>query len=473
MHPGPVVRVTGVDRSREAEERAAGDRAAVPAKCLLAAAEQSLLDLGDVNLRLFAAHRLGETKVPCADLARAWEFDGRRVSGESVRRRIRRTERVLQRHGVFAAADALAMAATASLPMFGSDSDDSFARQAISEAISEAAGEEAPAGTVRFSSAMALSSLVTATRHGVTATMQGQELAERVRHAMLTNCDETGLVLHDRLIEAVPEAAPVLDACLRFSGMSRIGRHLVLKDKRAARMKLALLALGRPATKREIAEAAGLPHASNSAISSYLHATEAAVRYDKTRWALAEQTPEPFRGTVSAMHDYIKANGGQAGLARMCADLSAKYGIRPSSVRTYAWSAPVFAVSSGTVRSVESPTVTPGALADATTVNEDGEPQRLFEVDESHLRGYSFIVPPVVAHALGCPPDGRTEAPVANAGCRPVSVTWSLASIGDGKQGKATIGHVRHALAAIGAQPGDTARLVIQDDGAVRFEKES
>lgn len=105
-----------------------------------------------------------------------------------------------------------------------------------------------------------------------------------------------------------------------------------LRYSEKARTKAALLAIGTPATREEIAELCGLDPAK---IGSYLSSFPNVVRADKSRWGLSEWIDDEYEGIEAEIIQRIEEGGGITTTNRLVKELPAKFGVSASSVNAY------------------------------------------------------------------------------------------------------------------------------------------
>ena len=100
----------------------------------------------------------------------------------------------------------------------------------------------------------------------------------------------------------------------------------------------------------------------------------------------------------------------------------------------------------------------------------DGRPYWRFRVESRYFDGYSVGgLPPEIAKALGCEPDGRKRVSISEpAGCEPISANWPLAS-----NAGANVGYLSEPLRRLGARSGQYALLVIDGPDSVSIELEA
>jgi len=163
----------------------------------------------------------------------------------------------------------------------------------------------------------------------------------------------------------------------------------------------------------------------------------------------------------------IDEDGGATRLERLLEELPRLFEVTESSVATYA-NTQRFQISDGYVSLADPSSIRLRDIDDAIHGRTaDGLPYWSFKVESRYFDGYSLAgLPPEIAKALGCEPDGRTRIPVsAPSGCDPVSVRWPLASVTG-----ASLGYLAAPLALLGAQQGDRVQLVLEASGGVALQ---
>lgn len=261
-----------------------------------------------------------------------------------------------------------------------------------------------------------------------------------------------------------PEAESYSSELAEALGLSRVGTRLTLKDSQRARAKAAILELGRPATKEEIAIVVGV---SPTRVSSILKDIESIARATKDTWGLAQWLDETYRSIPSAIGRRIEEHDGAVALSFLLTDIPDRFGVKESSVRAFAASAQ-FEIADGMVRMADHGNITYRPLEEVADRNVDGELCWEVMIEEHHLRGHSIVrFPRELARELGCGPnDNRLVPVVGGSDDAKVSVIWRLAST----TGDAEVGRVRQILKHLGATAGDTVRVVILPEPSVRFE---
>lgn len=280
--------------------------------------------------------------------------------------------------------------------------------------------------------------------------------------------DGSGLIDERDLRDCLPESAwqqhwPVL---LARCGLLRLSGRLALRDTARARARAALISIGSPATKEEVARQCGLDPARAGA---QLSAMDGVVRADKNRWGLSEWIDDEYEGIAAEIVQRIEEDSGATRLERLLEELPRMFGVSENSVRSYV-ATPKFSLADGYVSLADSSSITLRPLADAVHgYTADGRPYWRFRLENRYFDGYSVSgLPPEIAKALGCEPDGRTRVSISEpAGCKPISTNWPLAS-----NAGANVGYLSEPLRRLGARSGQYALLVIDgpDSVSIRLE---
>ena len=281
--------------------------------------------------------------------------------------------------------------------------------------------------------------------------------------------DDVGLIdeeaLRDHLLKG--EWNGYISQLIERCEFHRIGDRLALRDTNKARVKAALLEIGRAATKEEIAAVSGLDPAR---VSSHLSVIPTVVRVDKTRWGLAEWIDDVYEGIPAEITQRINEDGGTTPLKRLFDELPRLFRVSESSVRAYVGT-PQFTVYDGYVSLANESSITLRGLDDVIDGRDAfGNPYWTFLVENRYFDGYSLLgLPPELARELGCEPNGKTHARVTHPeGSGVLSVAWRLASLAG-----ASLGHLADPLQRLGVSDGDRVYLVIKGPGVVDLRRES
>lgn len=292
-------------------------------------------------------------------------------------------------------------------------------------------------------------------------------VVQDLRQAAKAMADDEGIVKEYELREHLPDGSWGQDweALTRAAGLHRLNGLIMLRDTGRARAKAALLSIGHSATKEEIAQRCGqTPYR----VSSHLSAISDVVRADKTRWGLTDWVEDEYEGIPAEIIQRIEEDGGATRLERLLEELPRLFGVTQGSVEAYAKSAR-FKIADGYVSLADPSLITLRALEDvAHGRTADGLLFFGFKVESRYFDGYSLAgLPPEIAKAVGCEPDGRLRVPVlAPEGCGPVSVSWPLSSLTG-----ATLGYLSAPLRLLGAKQGETVHLVLETTGGISLRR--
>ncbi len=303
--------------------------------------------------------------------------------------------------------------------------------------------------------------------HGMYLDRQTKSALNTFRAELKELVDDVGLVNEQQLFEKLPERERqdywpwLLNRC----NIIKIHGQLATKDSAKARVKSALISLGRPATCEEIHKICGFEI---TKIRSTLSSIPSAIRSDKIRWGLREWIDDEYEGIANEIVQRIKKCHGAANVECLLTELPEKFGVSISSVRA-SMQTSKFVVNDGWISLASKSSLRPRHLDDVIDGrNNDGTPFWIFSVRSSFFEGYSVPnVPPEIAAALGCKPDSGIRTKVENLpNCRPLSIRWSLSSASG-----ASLGYLSDSLKCLGLKPGDQARLTIVAPYVVRLTR--
>ncbi len=175
--------------------------------------------------------------------------------------------------------------------------------------------------------------------------------------------DGSGLIDERDLRECLPGSTwqqhwPVL---LARCGLLRFSGRLALRDTAKARARAALISIGRPATKEEVAQQCGLDAAR---VGAQLSAMDDVVRADMKRWGFSDWIVDEYEGIAAEILQRIEEDGGATRLERLLEELPRMFGVNESSVRTYV-ATPKFLLADGYVSVADPSSITLRPLADA------------------------------------------------------------------------------------------------------------
>ena len=296
---------------------------------------------------------------------------------------------------------------------------------------------------------------------GISLSPDATAVRDSLREAARSLTDDAGLIDEESLRSHLPDDSwqQHWDALIDRCDLHRLGGRLALRDTAKARAKAALLTIGRPATKEEVAALCELPPDRASAQLSLLPSV---ARADKVRWGLAEWIDDVYEGIPAEIIQRIDEDGGSTRLERLLEELPRLFGVNENSVRSYVGT-PRFELSEGYVSLADESSIALRPLDDVVDGRlASGAPYWCFKVEDRYFNGYSVAgVPPEIVKSLGCKPDDRTQVWISSPpGCRPLSVNWPLASVGG-----PSLGYLSEPLRRLDACVGDRVRLVLEGSG--------
>ena len=338
--------------------------------------------------------------------------------------------------------------------------------QSIRDAVSQIFPSSEPARlSVRLARRWLTRKLGYSCQDGTCFDSAARNLIAALRTKSRKVADGVGLVEEALLRPLLPDHTwePFFETLVQHAGLHRVGQCLARRVTTSVRIKAAIVEIGQPAPAEQIAVTAGM---SLKRVATRLSSVPGMARADKTRWGLAVWIDDPYESIRAAMVERIQRNDGKVELSYLLEELPQRFGVSESSVRAYSRT-PFFSLDEGYVSIARDPLRGLRNLDDVVTGRTpEGHPYWTFTVDDSHFAGYSISrVPPELAVAVGCQPDGRTVAEVDfphEAGT--VSVNWRLTS-----NYGATVGRAREALQMIGAKPGDRVRLLLNARQHIEF----
>ncbi len=331
--------------------------------------------------------------------------------------------------------------------------------------LSTAAIPDAPEGDLTAARRLVRRALAYSCVDGVCLSSEAVKVAEGLRKAARASADDAGLVDEARLRSTLPDESweQHWDNLTDRSDLRRLNGHLALRATAKAKAKAALLQVGRPATKEEVAEVSGL---APDRVGAQMSVLPSIVRADKLRWGLAEWVDDEYEGIPAEIVQRINEDGGSTRLDRLLDEIPRRFGVSESSVRAYV-ETPAFRVEHGWVSVADNAAVTVGRFEDVSSgCDGNGDPYWMFPVHERYLQGFSITgVPPELVAALGCRLGGSTTTTVrAPAGVRDVSVIWRTTSLRGPE-----IGRIADALTAIDARDGDPVCIVVHSCDEISF----
>jgi hypothetical protein len=302
-------------------------------------------------------------------------------------------------------------------------------------------------------------------REGLCLSRAAAEAAVALKDAAKSLADDAGLLDADRLREVLDaEWGDEIEALVRWIGWPRVSGQIALRETVRSRVKAALLRVGSPATKSELAEESGL---TEKQVAGALSNIASAARADIHRWGLREWIDDEYEGIPAEIVQRINEDGGSTRLNRLLDEIPRLFGVAEASVWAYL-NTPAFCVEHGWVSEITQADIQLGRLDDVISGRDaNGDPYWTFQAYDRHLDGYSLQgVPPEVAVALGCEFGCRSSARINSPVSVPdISVIWRKASI-HGPE----VGRLGPALQALGAREGTRINLIIHNAAAVSFK---
>ena len=280
--------------------------------------------------------------------------------------------------------------------------------------------------------------------------------------------DDVGLLDEKALRDQLPsdEWNDFFSQLIERCEFHRISSQLAIRDTAGARVKAALLEIGRLATTEEIASISGID---SNRIASQLSRIPSVARADKTRWGLAEWIDDVYEGVTAEIIQRVNEDGGATTLERLVEELPRLFGVSELSVRAIVGTSQ-FSLQDGYVSIANESSITLRNLHDVIDGRTaSGDPYWTFLVEDRYFNGHSLArFPPELAKELGCKPNGNIRALVAHPkGCGELSVIWRLSSVTG-----ASLGYLADPLRRLGASSGDRVRVVIKGSGVVELRRE-
>lgn len=288
------------------------------------------------------------------------------------------------------------------------------------------------------------------------------EVVDHLKSEAWRMADEVGLVEEGWLKQALPghDWSEHWDELVARAGIHRMFGCLALRDTVRAKIKSALLSIGRPATRSEIAELVG---ANPKKLGAQLSGTPGVVRAGKTRWAIRDWIEDVYEGIPAEIIQRIQEDGGATATERLVEELPRLFEVSEASVRAHI-STPQFSVRDGFVSLADPSTIQYRDLEDVIDGRDgDGVPYWSFVAQDKFLRGYSLLrFPPELARQLGCGPNQKVSVPLAApTDCGPLSVIWRTSSVNG-----ASLGFLAEPLKSLRVVEGDRVRLALVGGGA-------
>ena len=306
-----------------------------------------------------------------------------------------------------------------------------------------------------------------ARQQGVYMDDQARSVVSQIRNHARECIDDAGLIDEPSLRACLPNEdwQPHWPLLLPHTGLHKLHGSMALRNSAKARAKSGLLSIGRAATRDEIAGVCGL---TPTQVAGAFSNIPSVVRATKDRWALKEWVDDEYEGIVAEIIQRIEEDGGSTTTERLLTELPEKFHVSAVSVRAY-MQTPKFLVRDGRISLADVSSLELRSLDDAIHGRDaSGAPYWTFAVESRFFEGYSVTgVPPEIAKALGCAPDGSTHARIENLPmCHDLSVRWPVATTTG-----ASLGYLADALRELGLQQGDWVRVTLKGRNLVELSE--
>jgi hypothetical protein len=232
----------------------------------------------------------------------------------------------------------------------------------------------------------------------------------------------------------------------------------IRNDSARAKVEAALMLLGRPATRAEIADVSGVAEAG---VGKYCSALPDVCRSGKESWGLSSWVQEPYEGIAAEIRKRIERGNGAIEIGHLLAELPNRYGVSESSVLAFIHGTARFVADEGRVRLATDAEIDSkhfGEVEDlegAVPLGTKGWGWALV-VEERYFRGYSAGVPFAIAAAAGLAP-GDSKLVRAVGTPYEVSLIWRV----DTASRAVDVGRIAPVLSAIGAKAGSEIVLIL------------
>lgn len=153
---------------------------------------------------------------------------------------------------------------------------------------------------------------------------------DKLRDRVTSGADDVGLVDLDKIVQRkMPGLSEFRDELVELLELSRVGTSLALRVTDTVRIKAAILEMGRPATKEEIARVSGVKL---NVLTSRMAEVASIVRAGKTTWAIADWVDEPFRGITAMIVQRIREHDGATSMGMLLEEFPERFGVSIASV---------------------------------------------------------------------------------------------------------------------------------------------
>ena len=294
-------------------------------------------------------------------------------------------------------------------------------------------------------------------REGLCLSRAAADAAKEVNDLAHQLVDDEGLVDLDAVRAALAERwHDSLDDLIRWIGWSRLSGRIALRATVRARTKAALLKIGAPATKAELATESGL---TERQVAGALSNIESVARADKLRWGVREWIEDVYEGISAEIIQRIEEDGGTTPLNRVLDELPRRFGVSENSVRAYV-ATPEFVLEDGQIRlrrEHEEYRYQRSEVRDAPGVFAlgDGVVGLLYQVDRDVTRGSGRQLSPAAGALLDLSVNGRLrfEGPHGTAATVSFPGTSSTGP---------SLGSTRGLAEAVNARIGDMLTVILR-----------
>ncbi|MBY6706209.1 hypothetical protein HQ308_05285 [Rhodococcus sp. BP-241] len=236
---------------------------------------------------------------------------------------------------------------------------------------------------------------------GWAATPDTEVAKTTTREFLLAFADDNGVVDPKSLPAGSLCAEDELDDWLSWCGYDFFRGRILTSTRNLGDHSVSILSVhGETMSAEDIFSAIGKDRSFRSFLNQ-LSVDPRVTRVGKTEWALTSWEVEEYGSIRAQIARVLDEHDGTLGMDRLAAEISSRFGVTESSVRTYA-SMGEFVLEKGVVsrRSVAAvPRKTP---EETRGLYRDGSVWRLAIVaNKDHLRGSGFAVPSGVARLLG------------------------------------------------------------------------
>ncbi len=184
-------------------------------------------------------------------------------------------------------------------------------------------------------------------REGLCLSRAAADAAKELDDLARQLVDDAGLLDLDAVRAALAEQwHDSLDDLIRWIGWPRVSGQIALRATARARTKAAILKIGAPATKAELATESGL---TERQVAGALSNIESVARADKLRWGLRDWIDDVYEGIPAEIIQRIEEDGGSTRLNRLLDELPRQFGVSENSVRAY-MATPKFVIEDGRIR---------------------------------------------------------------------------------------------------------------------------